>query len=106
MEKMIINYEEMSWQKAEGYPEGTELKVLREGSEGAARTVILKMAKGFEMKAHSHVPTEQHIVLEGAYESGDQVFKSGTYQFIPKHTDHGPYKSAEGAVVLVIWDPV
>lgn len=103
---MIINYEEMSWQKAKGYPEDTEIKVLREGKGGVARTVVLKFAKGFEMKAHSHVTTEQHIVLEGEYESGGQVCKAGTYQFIPKHSEHGPFKSAEGAVVLVIWDPV
>ncbi len=28
----------------------------------------------------------------------------GTYQYIPAHTNDGPYASRDGAVVLVIWE--
>lgn len=48
---------------------------------------------------------EQHIVLKGEYESEGKVFKAGTYRLIPKHETHGPFKSSQGAVILVIWDP-
>lgn len=106
MEDIIINYEQMSWQKAEGYPEGTEIKVLREGKDGAARTALLKLAKGFDMEAHSHVINEQHLVLDGEYESEGKTHRAGTYRFIPKHTNHGPFKSTSGAIVLIIWDPI
>ena len=106
MEDISINYEEMSWQKAEGYPEGTEIKVLREGKDGAARTALLKLGKGFDMEAHSHVINEQHLVLDGEYESEGKTYKTGTYRLILKHTSHGPFKSASGAIVLIIWDPI
>ena len=39
-----LNYEQMPWQKAEGYSEGTKIKVLRKGKDGTARTVLLKIA--------------------------------------------------------------
>lgn len=106
MEEITINYENISWQEAKGYPKGTEIKVLREGKEGAARTVLLKLKKGFEMEPHSHVTNEQHVVLEGEYESGGKLYPAGTYQFIPRHINHGPFKSSAGALLLVIWDPV
>lgn len=34
MEEKIINYEEMSWQKAERYPEGTEIKSCEKARVG------------------------------------------------------------------------
>jgi len=106
MDKQIINYEQTPWQKAEGYPEGTKLKVLREGKDGMGKTVLLKMAAGFDMNSHSHVTNEQHLILEGEYESEGRIYKAGTYQLIPKHTDHGPFKSVNGATILIIWDPI
>ena len=57
------------------------------------------------MEGHSHTTMEQHIVLKGEYESEGKVYKAGTYRLIPKHKTHGPFKSSQGAVILVIWDP-
>lgn len=97
-------YDEFGWKKAEGYPVGTRIKTLRE--ENGGKTILLKMPKGFHMEAHTHVYNEQHLVLEGQYESEGDVFSSGTYRFIPAHKNHGPFTSQSGAIVLVIWDPV
>jgi anti-sigma factor ChrR (cupin superfamily) len=56
------------------------------------------------MNAHTHIYGEQHFVLEGKYETGGKEYGPGTYQYIPAHTNHGPYISQTGAVVLVIWE--
>jgi anti-sigma factor ChrR (cupin superfamily) len=92
----------MEWEEAVSYPSGTKRKVLRDN--GGIRTVLIKLPPGFRMSAHTHIFSEQHFVLEGAYETGGKEYGPGAYQYIPAHTDHGPYTSQDGAVVLVIWD--
>jgi quercetin dioxygenase-like cupin family protein len=105
MEEISINYEKMKWTDAPGYPEGSKIKMLREGGPGEGKTFIRKIRKGFKMEGHSHTTVEQHFVLEGEYESEGKVYKAGTYRLIPRHETHGPFKSSKGAVILVIWDP-
>lgn len=105
MKEESINYEKMKWADAPGYPEGSKIKILREGGPGEGKTFLRKIKKGFKMEGHSHTTVEQHIVLKGEYESEGKVFKAGTYRLIPKHETHGPFKSSQGAVILVIWDP-
>lgn len=104
MNELIVNTAEVAWEMMEGYQAGTVRKVLRRGDQGEPRTVLLKLHPGFEMSAHSHVYAEHHFVLEGAYESQGRRFPEGTYRVIPKHTDHGPFTSANGALVLVLWE--
>ena len=106
MEEITINYEKMKWTDAPGYPEGTKIKILREGGPGEGKTFLRKIKRGFKMEGHSHTTVEQHFVLEGEYESEGKVYKEGTYRLIPKHKTHGPFNSSKGAVILVIWDPV
>lgn len=95
-------YDELGWEEAAGYQVGTRIKTLRD--EEGFRTVLLKLPKDFHIDSHTHVYNEQHIVLEGEYESEGVVYISGTYRFIPAHKDHGPFTSKAGAIVLVIWD--
>jgi len=102
MKKLINLFEDANWEEAKGYPEGTKRKVLRD--EDNKRTVLLKLPKGFKMSAHSHVTTEQHFVLEGAYESEGKNYPVGSYQIFSAHDEHGPFISENGAIVLVIWD--
>jgi hypothetical protein len=105
MEEITINYEKMKWTDAPGYPEGTKIKILREGGPGEGKTFLRKIRKGFKMEGHSHTTLEQHFVLEGEYESEGKIYRVGTYRLIPKHETHGPFTSSKGAVILVIWDP-
>ena len=105
MEKTAINYEKMKWMDAPGYPEGSKIKILREGGPGEGKTFLRKIRKGFKMEGHSHTTVEQHFVLEGEYKSEGKIYRAGTYRLIPKHQTHGPFTSSKGAVILVIWDP-
>jgi len=104
MEEITINYEKMKWTDAPGYPEGSNIKILREGEPGEGKTFLRKIKRGFKMEGHSHTTVEQHIVLQGEYESEGKVYKAGTYRLIPKHETHGPFKSSKGATILVIWE--
>jgi quercetin dioxygenase-like cupin family protein len=105
MEEITIKYEKMKWTDAQGYPEGSKIKILREGGTGEGKTFLRKIRKGFKMEGHSHTTVEQHFVLEGEYESEGKIYRAGTYRLIPKREIHGPFKSSKGAVILVIWDP-
>ena len=104
MIKVLDIYDKLGWKQAKGYPRGTREKTLRD--EGNAKTVLLKLPKGFHMESHSHITTEQHLIIRGKYESEGKVYSSGTYRLIPAGVDHGPFESKTGAVILVIWDPL
>lgn len=102
--KNIINiYDQLNWDEANGYPKGTRVKVLR--NENGAKTILLKLPKEFFIDSHSHITAEQHFILEGEYEIEGKIFTAGSYQLIPAHSDHGPFTSKNGALILVIYDP-
>lgn len=104
MIRVLDIYDKLGWEQAKGYPRGTRIKTLRD--EGNAKTVLLKLPKDFHMHSHSHITTEQHLVIRGKYESEGKVYSSGTYRLIPASVDHGPFESKTGAVILVVWDPL
>jgi quercetin dioxygenase-like cupin family protein len=96
--------DQSGWEKAEGYSEGTERKVLR--NENGCKTILLKLPKHFYMDAHSHLNAEQHFVIEGTYTINNIPFGKGSYQRIPANEKHGTFASEDGALLLVMWDPV
>jgi anti-sigma factor ChrR (cupin superfamily) len=102
MSEITLDTERMGWEKASSYPDGTLVKVLRE--DGGKRTVLLKLPEGFWMDVHAHTCCEQHFVLEGSYEAAGEEHGVGTYQCIPDHTNHGPFSSRRGAMILVVWE--
>ena len=105
MKKIKNLYNELNWEIAPGYFEGTKRKVLRDDKE-KGQTVLLKLPEGFYMAPHSHVVTEQHLVLEGEYQSGGENYQAGSYQIFSAGEEHGPFESKKGALILVIWDPL
>jgi len=101
MKEVSINYEEMEWEDAQGYPEGVEIKILHKA--GKSQTFLLKLPAGFNMQDHAHIATEQHFVLDGDYESESKKYSFGSYRYIPAKVNHGPFISEHGAIVLVVW---
>lgn len=77
-------YDELGWEKDAGYQVGTRIKTLRE--EEGFRTVLLKLPKDFHMDSHTHIYNEQHIVLEGEYESEGVVYGSPAHTDLFRHT--------------------
>lgn len=103
MNAVTVNANDLNWQPAETYPAGAEQKVLSVGGVMAPRTILLKLPPGWDMKAHSHVFTELHYVLEGEYESLGETYRQGIFRVIPKEVEHGPFTTQEGAIILVTW---
>ena len=102
--KNIINlFDQLNWEKTDNYPEGTFKKTLRD--DDAAKTILLRLPAGFRMELHSHITTEQHFLLKGAYTNDGIKYHEGSYQIFYDQEEHGPFYSKDGALVLVIWDP-
>lgn len=104
MKNLMNLFDDLNWEDAVEYSNGTKRKVLRD--ENGAKTVLLKLPKGFNMSPHSHVVTEQDFVLEGEYISNGKTFPVGSYQIFSPGDEHGPFESKNGALILVIWDPI
>ncbi len=103
MGEIYLNTSALAWESAEGYPSGAMQKVLHDGTDTTPRTVLLKIEPGFSMTEHSHLYTELHFILEGEYQIHDEVFPEGTFRIVPEHTNHGPFSTKKGAVILVVW---
>lgn len=103
MKNLNSLFDELNWEKTDNYPEGTFKKTLRD--ENGAKTILLRLPAGFSMEPHSHITTEQSLILKGAFTYKDRTYQEGSYLHFNAHEDHGPYYSKEGALVLVIWDP-
>ena len=97
-------YDDLDWENADAYSDGTKKKVLRKAKKG--ETILLKMPVDFYMSPHSHITTEQHFVLEGEYHSAGESYPEGSYQIFSPGEEHGPFESKNGALVLVVWDPL
>jgi quercetin dioxygenase-like cupin family protein len=104
MNEVAVHDTILEWEDMAGYAPGTQRKVLRRGEAEQPLTILLKLPPGFEMDRHTHVYNEHHYVLEGEYESLGKSYPAGSYRMIPRHTDHGPFRSENGAVVLVVWE--
>ena len=103
MNPISLNINDLKWQPASGYAPGVEEKVLSVGGTIAPRVIMLKIPPAWKMEGHSHRFTELHYVLEGQIESQGKKYPAGTFRVIPKATEHGPFSSETGALVLVIW---
>jgi anti-sigma factor ChrR (cupin superfamily) len=103
MKTLVKLFDQLNWEEADNYPEGTYKKTLRD--EDGARTIMLKLPAGFRMPPHSHLTTEQNLVLTGAFTYGGKTYQEGDYLLYRAQEEHGPFYSKDGALVLVIWDP-
>ena len=103
MQEVYVDCNEMEWAPAANYPSGTLIKILRDYD--GRKTVILKMPAGFNVEKHSHNSVEQHYVMEGEYTIDGKSYGKGTYQLLPAGYEHGPFSSAKGATLLIVWDP-
>ncbi len=103
MNEMRDLFDDRNWQDVEGYAEGTKEKVLRD--DEFAKTILLKLPKGFHVDRHSHATCEQFLVLKGEYISKDKKYPAGSYEMFKAHEKHGPFESKDDTLILFIWDP-
>ena len=96
--------DDTGWQHAAGFSKGAQMKVLRD--ENGCKTILLKLPRHFHMDAHTHLYNEQHFVIDGTYSVNNIPFGKGSYQRIPANEEHRKFESEDGALLLVMWDPV
>lgn len=96
---------EMAWTAAPDFPGEAEVKVLRDEGARKARTILVRLHGGGRTRAHSHIGTVQHYVLEGEYESDGKIYGAGTYRLLPEHADVGEMSTQIGVTILMIYDP-
>jgi anti-sigma factor ChrR (cupin superfamily) len=104
MEDFSIIAADVPWEQVTDHPHKMSRKVLRTGPGGAPRVALIRLEAGFDMDAHSHAHAENHYVLEGMYESQGREHPAGSYRYVPRHSQHGPFRSPSGAVLLVVWE--
>jgi hypothetical protein len=104
--ELTIYTQEKTWEPLSFVPGDAEVKILRSDPERGARTLLVRLLPGGEISAHGYLGVVQHYVVEGEYETGGETFGAGTYRLLPKHARVGTISSQEGAVILMIYDPV
>jgi len=104
MQEISLNFREAKWREMPGFPEGTKVKLLRE--DGKNKTYLIKLPEGFIGKPHVFSMSEQHFVLEGSYSDEEVVYGPGAYRFIPAGNAHDGTSSENGAIILVIQEPI
>jgi anti-sigma factor ChrR (cupin superfamily) len=104
MDDIALFTSDIPWESVTGEPHKMSRKVLRAGPDGQPRVALLRLEPGFDMDAHSHAHAENHYVLEGMYEAGGREFPAGSYRYVTKHSQHGPFRSPSGATLLVVWE--
>ena len=69
--------------------------------DGRYNSVLLRMAPGGSLPAHSHGDDEECMVLEGEVYLGDIRVKAGDYHLALKGSHHGELRSDTGALLFL-----
>lgn len=96
-------FNDQNWEDVEGYAAGTKAKMLRD--DGFAKTMLLKLPKGFRADRHTHSTIEQFVVIKGEYAGEDVAYPEGSYATFDANEEHGPFEAKEETLILVIRDP-
>ena len=118
IDKKHIEFEKLNldegWDVPQGYPVGIEEKILSgilyEESERGHRTRLLRFQPGaFTEKPFNHKYWEEVYLLSGDLIVGSnsegnsgKCFISPTYACRPPNTNHGPFKSEQGCLLLEV----
>ena len=85
-------------------------RVAADQTDGAIRTLVVRLAPGAEMAAHRHpAQVEQHFVLDGdgvLTLAGEQrPYRPGDLQIIARNAEHAVRAGADGMVILAVFSP-
>lgn len=80
---------------------GSQVQIKMLHSDGRYHSVLLRMAPGASLPAHSHGDDEECMVLEGEAYLGDIRVKAGDYHLAPKGSHHGEIRSDTGALLFL-----
>lgn len=106
MEPYHVFTPEIPWNDQGGYPEGIEIKTLRDDSACGARTLLVRILPNGELRAHAHRGVVQRYILEERCEVDGEEFPTGSYSLLPRHANIPRTTSKDGATLLLIYEAV
>lgn len=96
-----VRPKELGW---EPYIPGIERKLLYVNKAEGMHIVLYKVAPGTEVIEHTHIITEECLVLEGQIEVDGVVVKAGELHLGFPGIRHGPLTSQTGALLYIRGD--
>jgi len=107
MDEEIVRFTpDLAADESTAFGEKVEQTTLREDPQAGAETMLVRLPPGGKIAAHSHRGPVQHFVLRGTYESAGKTFPAGTYRLLPGRADVPEIASHDGALILMVLDPV
>jgi anti-sigma factor ChrR (cupin superfamily) len=92
--------DQLSWQP---FREGIEICPLYGDRHKGAAAALLRYQPGAVVPGHEHQGFEHIFVLDGAQSDQNGTYAAGTLVINPPQSQH-QVTSAEGCIVLVIWE--
>ncbi|MBM3481997.1 MAG: hypothetical protein FJX66_01705 [Alphaproteobacteria bacterium] len=95
---ITIREAEGAWEQ---HSPGVQIKLLNVDAASGARSYLLKIDPGSEVRAHEHLVDEECYMISGEAMIGDLHLRAGDYHLIPRHLRHPITRSEKGALVFV-----
>jgi anti-sigma factor ChrR (cupin superfamily) len=81
---------------------GVEMRKLYRNRDAGLTTMMLRMAPGARLPAHTHGEDEQCLVISGDVRSGEVVYRAGDFVVMGKGSHHPEICTEDGNVLLLI----
>ena len=100
MYNVTLHADSVEWSPL-GFP-GSSLRVLHSDPATGAMTILIRMAPGAVIPAHSHTKADEALyVLEGDFVEAGVTSGPGTFYAAKAGVPHGPHTTVRGCTVLL-----
>ena len=79
----------------------TEIKVVRRDWENNNQSILMRLAAGAEIPAHSHTQEEECVVLEGEVMIGEHTFRAGDVHVALPGATHSDLRTRTGCLLYI-----
>jgi quercetin dioxygenase-like cupin family protein len=99
MEMILAHADDLQWVDGP-YPRST-MKIFPSAPGSGTYTILLRVPAGAVLERHLEPLNEVFYVLSGTALIDGKSYGEGTYLFTPEGTEHGPFTTNEGCLILV-----
>ncbi len=100
MKMIFANVHDLDW--SEGPYPNVKMKVFPSESDSGTFTILLDIPPGGVLERHDEPLNEVSYVLKGTVNIEGKQYGEGTYSYTPAGMPHGPFKSEDGCLLLVV----
>ena len=79
----------------------SEIKVVRRDWENNNQSILMRLAAGAEIPAHSHTQEEECVVLEGEVMIGEHTFRAGDVHVALPGATHSDLRTRTGCLLYI-----